>query len=154
MPLAQEQAASLASVTSTKQEKMVTSKKGGEEQGEDMEMREDTSLATVAEVEMVVGGGDVEAGGQKGKKDEAMVVEEGKGSDKEMMVHQCETWTSTLLQHVGNYELEWLGEDLALPILLMSAMLLQGYEERAAGIKRRFRRKLERVRKELLEAKA
>ncbi|KAG5721939.1 hypothetical protein E4T56_gene18400 [Termitomyces sp. T112] len=72
------------------------------------------------------------------------------------------TWTSMPLQQVGNDKLEWLGEDLALLTLLMSASLLHGYDKRvvvrydkrAVGVERQFWKELERVREELLDARA
>ncbi|KAG5351018.1 hypothetical protein C0989_008309 [Termitomyces sp. Mn162] len=82
MPLAQKQAASPALVALTKQQKMVTSNKKGEEQDEDVEMRVGTLLATVAKVEMVTSGGVVE-GGQE-VKEEAMEVEKDEESNEEV----------------------------------------------------------------------
>ncbi|KAG5350739.1 hypothetical protein C0989_009458 [Termitomyces sp. Mn162] len=69
-------------------------------------------------------------------------------------VEPAGTWSSTPLQQVNNNKLEWLGEDLAWPTLLMSAMLLWRYNKRVAGVERQFGREMEKAKEELLEARA
>ncbi|KAG5718385.1 hypothetical protein E4T56_gene8351 [Termitomyces sp. T112] len=64
------------------------------------------------------------------------------------------TWSNTLLQQVSNNKLEWLGEDLAWPTLLMPAILLADFDERAAGVEQQFQRELEAVREELVAVRA
>ncbi|KAG5729811.1 hypothetical protein E4T56_gene991 [Termitomyces sp. T112] len=140
MPLAHKQAASLTSVS--RQEV-------GEEE-RDVKMREKIPLAMVTEVEPVISRGEV---GKQEVKEGAMKIEKDEESEEESVVQQWGIWSSTLL-HLGNNELKWLGEDLALPTLLMLTMLLCGYNERAAGVEKHFRRELERVKKEFLNARA
>ncbi|KAG5723820.1 hypothetical protein E4T56_gene9885 [Termitomyces sp. T112] len=135
MLLCQKHAASPAWVALPKQQRMIASKEGEDGQ-EDMEMREKTPLATVAEVEPAASGGEVE--------EEAMEVEANKESNKEPVVQQWGIWTSMPLQQVGNDKLEWLSENLALPTPLMLAMLLRSYGKRAAEMEQRFQRELER----------
>ncbi|KNZ77755.1 hypothetical protein J132_03978 [Termitomyces sp. J132] len=115
MPLASKQAASLT---------LVASEEVGEK-GQDVEMRETTPLATVAEVEPLVSGGEVK--NRQEVKEKVVEVEKDEESKKELG-----TWSSTPLCQVGNNELKW-------------------YNERAAEIERQFRRELERMREELLE---
>ncbi|KAG5346733.1 hypothetical protein C0989_012176, partial [Termitomyces sp. Mn162] len=64
------------------------------------------------------------------------------------------TWSDTPLRQVGDDKLEWLGEDLGWPTPLTSAASLLDFDERAAGVERRFRRELEAAREELLAARA
>ncbi|KAG5349878.1 hypothetical protein C0989_001455 [Termitomyces sp. Mn162] len=103
-----------------------------EEETEDVEMRKKTPFATITKVKPVVSNGDIEA------EEEEMEVEKNEESKDEERVQQQGAWSSTPLQQISNNELEWLGEDLALPTPLVSAMLLQGYNERAAGVERWF----------------
>ncbi|KAG5725016.1 hypothetical protein E4T56_gene12514 [Termitomyces sp. T112] len=131
VPLAQKQAASPASVASAKQPQTVASEEG---EG-DVEMRETTPLATVAEAER-----------------EASNMEEERA--EEAKVWQRGTWSDTPLRQVGDDELEWLGEDLGWPTPLMSAALLVDFDKRVAGVERWFQRELEVARKELLAARA
>ncbi|KNZ81497.1 hypothetical protein J132_00463 [Termitomyces sp. J132] len=106
------------------------------EEGEgDVEMRETTPLATVAEAER-----------------EASNMEEERA--EEAKVWQRGTWSDTPLRQVGNDELEWLGEDLGWPTPLMSAASLVDFDERVAGVERWFQRELEVAREELLAARA
>ncbi|KAG5350021.1 hypothetical protein C0989_000615 [Termitomyces sp. Mn162] len=94
MPLAWKWAVTPSSVASTKQQKIVASERGREEQ-EDVEMREKTPLATVAEVEPAASRGEVE--GEQEVEEEAIEVEKDEESNEEIVVQWQETWTSTLL---------------------------------------------------------
>ncbi|KAG5350640.1 hypothetical protein C0989_010000 [Termitomyces sp. Mn162] len=107
--------------------------KEGEKETEDVEMREKTPLATIAEVEPAFSRGEV---GKKEMEVEAINKNE-EGKDEER-IRQREAWSSTLLQQVGYDELEWLGEDLAWLTLLMLAILLLGYNKRVAGVEWQF----------------
>ncbi|KAG5328549.1 hypothetical protein C0989_010359 [Termitomyces sp. Mn162] len=131
-PRALKRAASPSSVASAKRPRTVASEEGRE----DVEMRETTPLATVAEVEAVP------------------VATEEEERVEEIEVVRRGTWSDTPLRQVGDDELEWLGEDLGWPTPLTSAASLLDFDERAAGVERRFRRELEAAREELLAARA
>ncbi|KAG5349266.1 hypothetical protein C0989_004910 [Termitomyces sp. Mn162] len=139
VPLARKRAASPTSVTS----------KEGEG---DVEMRETTPLATVAEAEWEAS--NMEVKGKEELKAVPAMAEEDKEEKRaeEVKVQQWRTWSNTPLHQVGNDKLEWLGEDLGWPTLLMSAVLLADFDERAAGVEWRFQRELEAAREELLAA--
>ncbi|KAG5333761.1 hypothetical protein C0989_004912, partial [Termitomyces sp. Mn162] len=114
---------------------MVTSK---EEEG-DMEMRETTPLATVAEVEQEASNMEV-----KGKEEfEAAPATLKKDKEEEKRAKE-----------VGDDKLEWLDEDLDWLMLLTSAMSLADFDERVAGVEQQFQRELEAAREELLAAQA
>ncbi|KAG5336891.1 hypothetical protein C0989_011648 [Termitomyces sp. Mn162] len=144
VPLAQKRAASSASIASAKQPQTVASKEG---EG-DVEMRETTTLAIVAEVEQEAR--DMEVEGKEEFEAAPATIEE----DKEEEWAEEGTWSNTPLCQVGNNELEWLAEDLDWLMPLMSVMLLADFNERAAGVERRFQRKLEAAMEELLAARA
>ncbi|KAG5720953.1 hypothetical protein E4T56_gene889 [Termitomyces sp. T112] len=116
-----------------------------EEEG-DVEMREMTPLATIAEVEWEASNMEV-----KGE-EELKVVPVATEEDKEEESAEEGTWSDTPLRQVGNNKLEWLGEDLGWPTPLMSAALLADFDKRVAGVERQFQRELEAARKELLAA--
>ncbi|KNZ72325.1 hypothetical protein J132_04015 [Termitomyces sp. J132] len=116
---------------------MVTSK---EEEG-DMEMRETTPLATVAEVEQEASNMEV-----KSKEEfEAAPATLKKDKEEEKRAKEVE---------VGDDKLEWLDEDLDWLMLLTSAMSLADFDERVAGVEQQFQRELEAAREELLAAQA
>ncbi|KAG5715234.1 hypothetical protein E4T56_gene3015 [Termitomyces sp. T112] len=146
VPLAQKQAASPASVTSAKRPQMVASKEG---EG-DVEMRETTPLAMVAEVEQEAS--DMEVKGEEEFEAAPAAIKEDKEEEQaeEVEVRQWGTWSDTPLCQVGNNKLEWLGEDLGWPMPLTSVALLADFNERAAGVEQRFQRELEAAREELL----
>ncbi|KAG5735073.1 hypothetical protein E4T56_gene20512 [Termitomyces sp. T112] len=87
VPLAQKQVSSLMPVASAKRPRTVASEEG-EQEAEDVEMREMTPLSTVAEVEPMASRGEVEGEGEG--EAEAIEVNEDAG-----------TWSSTLLRQVG-----------------------------------------------------
>ncbi|KAG5333478.1 hypothetical protein C0989_005762, partial [Termitomyces sp. Mn162] len=141
VPLARKQAASPASVAS----------KEGE--GE-VEMRETTSLATVAEAEWEASNMEVK-GGEELKAVPAVAEEDQEEKRaEEVKVQQRRTWSNTPLRQVGDNKLEWLGEDLGWLTPLTSAASLVDFNERAAGVEWRFQRELEAAREELLAAQA
>ncbi|KAG5349696.1 hypothetical protein C0989_002345 [Termitomyces sp. Mn162] len=123
----------------------VTLARKQEEEG-DVEMREMTPLATIAEVEWEASNMEV-----KGK-EELKVVPVATEEDKEEESAEEGTWSDTPLRQVGNNKLEWLGEDLGWPTPLMSAALLADFDKRVAGVERQFQRELEAAREELLAA--
>ncbi|KAG5349007.1 hypothetical protein C0989_006573 [Termitomyces sp. Mn162] len=114
-----------------------------------VEMRETTSLATVAEAEQ-------EASNMEVKGKEELVAEEDKEEERaeEAKVQQRGTWSNTPLCQVGDNKLEWLGKDLGWPTPLTSVVLLVDFDERAAGVEWQFQRELEAAREELLAARA
>ncbi|KAG5721599.1 hypothetical protein E4T56_gene12894 [Termitomyces sp. T112] len=114
---------------------MVTSK---EEEG-DMEMRETTPLATVAEVEQEASNMEVKS------KEEFEAAPATLKKDKE---------EEKRAKEVGDDKLEWLDEDLDWLMLLTSAMSLADFDERVAGVEQQFQRELEAAREELLAAQA
>ncbi|KNZ80006.1 hypothetical protein J132_08006 [Termitomyces sp. J132] len=115
-----------------------------EEEG-DVEMREMTPLAMIAEVEWEASNMEV-----KGE-EELKVVPVATEEDKEEESAE-EVKSDTPLRQVGNDKLEWLGKDLGWPTPLMSAALLADFDKRVAGVERQFQRELEAARKELLAA--
>ncbi|KAG5715698.1 hypothetical protein E4T56_gene532 [Termitomyces sp. T112] len=145
-----ENGASPASVATAKRPQMVASEEG---EG-DVEMREITPLATVAAVEQEES--DMEVEGKKEFEAAPAAIEEDKVEEQveEVKVQRRGTWSDTPLRQVGSDELEWLGEDLGWPTLLMSAVLLADFDKRAAGVEQWFQRELEAARKELLVAQA
>ncbi|KNZ77822.1 hypothetical protein J132_03331 [Termitomyces sp. J132] len=145
VPLAQKQAASPTLVTSAKQPQMVASEEG---EG-DVEMRETTPLATVAEVEQEAS--DMEVEGKEELETVPATAEEGKEEERaeEAKVWQRGTWSDMPLCQIGDNKLEWLGEDLSWPMPLTSAVLLVDFDKRAAGVEQRFQRELEAAREEL-----
>ncbi|KNZ78374.1 hypothetical protein J132_01027 [Termitomyces sp. J132] len=141
VPLARKRAASPASVAS--------------EEGEgEVEMRETTPLATVAEAEREASNMEVKGGEEL--KAVLAVAEEDQEEKRaeEVKVRQRRTWSNTPLRHVGDNKLEWLGEDLGWLTLLTSVASLVDFNERAAGVEWRFQRELEAAREELLAAQA
>ncbi|KAG5349628.1 hypothetical protein C0989_002674 [Termitomyces sp. Mn162] len=85
-----------------------------------------------------------------------VAIKEDKEKDKgaeETRVQQWGTWSDTLLCQVGNNELEWLGKDLAWPMLLTSVALLEDFNKRVAGVEQQFQRELEAAREELVVAR-
>ncbi|KNZ82335.1 hypothetical protein J132_00150 [Termitomyces sp. J132] len=80
MPLAQKQVSSLMLVTSAKRPRTVASKEG-EQEAEDVEMREMTPLSMVAEVEPMASRGEVEGKGEG--EAEAIEVNEDAVKDEE-----------------------------------------------------------------------
>ncbi|KAG5726352.1 hypothetical protein E4T56_gene18915 [Termitomyces sp. T112] len=122
------------------------------EEGEkDMEMREMTPLATVAEVEREVS--DMEVKGKEEQEAATVASEEDKGENKGAEEAKG-IWSNMPLHQVGNDELEWLGEDLAWLTPLTLAASLSDFDKRAAGVEWRFQRELEVARKELVVARA
>ncbi|KAG5349799.1 hypothetical protein C0989_001832, partial [Termitomyces sp. Mn162] len=112
----------------TKQPRTITSK--GKE---DVEMRETTPLATVAEVEHKVS--DIEVKGEEEFEAALVTIEEEKNKvAKGTKIPQRGTWSNMPLHQVGNNELEWLGKDLAWPMLLTPATSLVDFDERVAGV--------------------
>ncbi|KNZ81207.1 hypothetical protein J132_02404 [Termitomyces sp. J132] len=73
---------------------------------------------------------------------------------KQLRSSTAGTWSSTLLQQLGDDKLEWLGKDLAWLTWLTLPTLLMDFNERAAGVERRFQRELEVAQEELLMARA
>ncbi|KNZ71717.1 hypothetical protein J132_07478 [Termitomyces sp. J132] len=144
-PQALKRAASPSSVASTKRPWTVASEEGRE----DVEMRETTPLATVAEVEA----SDMEIEGAEEVEAIPITTEEEERAEEVEVVRRG-TWSDTPLHQVGDDKLEWLGEDLGWPMPLTSAASLLDFDERAAGVERRFRRELEVAREELLAARA
>ncbi|KAG5335314.1 hypothetical protein C0989_001472 [Termitomyces sp. Mn162] len=142
--------ASPASVATAKRPQTVASEEG---EG-DVEMREMTPLATVAEVEQEES--DMEVEGKKEFEAAPAAIEEDKEEEQveEVKVQRRGTWSDTPLRQVGSDELEWLGEDLGWPTLLTSAVLLADFDKMAAGVEQWFQRELEAARKELLVAQA
>ncbi|KNZ78214.1 hypothetical protein J132_01739 [Termitomyces sp. J132] len=134
-PRARKRAASPSSVASAKRPRTVASEEGRE----DVEMRETTPLATVAKVEA----SDMEIEGEEEVEAVPVATEEEEWAEEVEVVRQ-----------VGDNKLEWLGEDLGWPTPLTSAASLLDFDERAAGVERRFRRELEAAREELLAARA
>ncbi|KNZ80698.1 hypothetical protein J132_04942 [Termitomyces sp. J132] len=128
MPLAQKCPASPDSVTSTKHPRTVASKEG---EG-NVKMRKMTPLATVAEVEWEVS--DMEVKGEGKLKAVAMIIEEKDKGAEETKVHQQEVWSNMLLCQVGDNELEWLGKDLAWPMLLTLVASLSDFNKRAVEV--------------------
>ncbi|KAG5330761.1 hypothetical protein C0989_008675, partial [Termitomyces sp. Mn162] len=129
---------------------MVASKEGEE----DVEMREMTPLAMVAEVEQEASNMEVE--GKEEFEAAPAPIEAGEEEERaeEVEVQRWGTWSDTPLCQVGDNKLEWLGEDLGWPTPLTSAASLVDFDERAAGVERRFQRELEAAREELLVARA
>ncbi|KNZ71519.1 hypothetical protein J132_09181 [Termitomyces sp. J132] len=122
------------------------------EEGEkDMEMREMTPLATVAEVEREVS--DMEVKGKEEQEAATVAIEEDKGEDKGAKEAKG-TWSNMPLHQVGDDELEWLGENLAWLMPLTLAASLSDFDKRAAGVEWRFQRELEVAREELVVARA
>ncbi|KAG5334164.1 hypothetical protein C0989_004236 [Termitomyces sp. Mn162] len=121
---------------------MVTSKEG---EG-DVEMRETTPLVTVAEVEWEASNMEVE--GKEELKAVPAAAEEDKEEERAEEVKR--TWSNTPLHQVGDNKLEWLGEDLSWPMLLMSAASLADFNERVAGVEQQFQWELEVAKEELL----
>ncbi|KNZ78067.1 hypothetical protein J132_02359, partial [Termitomyces sp. J132] len=144
-PQALKRAASPSSVASTKRPRTVASEEGRE----DMEMRETTPLATVAEVEA----SDMEIKGEKEVEAVPVATEEEERAEEVEVVRRG-TWSDTPLRQVGDDELEWLGKNLRWPMPLTLAASLLDFDERAAGVEQRFRRELEVAREELLAAQA
>ncbi|KAG5348871.1 hypothetical protein C0989_007611 [Termitomyces sp. Mn162] len=107
--------------------------------GEDVEMRETTPLAMVTKMEQEASDMEVEVVPIAAEEEER--AEEG-------------NWSNTPLCQVGDNELEWLGKDLGWPTPLTTAALLMDFDERVAGVERRFQRELEAAREELLAARA
>ncbi|KAG5348943.1 hypothetical protein C0989_007047 [Termitomyces sp. Mn162] len=135
-----------ASVASAKRPQTVASKEG---EG-DMEMRETTPLAMVAEVEREASNMEVE-----GKEEFEAAPAAIKEDEEEERAEEVKgTWSDTPLRQVGDDELEWLGEDLDWPTPLTSVALLADFNERAAGVERQFQRELEAAREELLTVRA
>ncbi|KAG5348890.1 hypothetical protein C0989_007411 [Termitomyces sp. Mn162] len=119
------------------------------EEGErNMEMREMTPLAMVAEVEQEASNMEI-----KGE-EELKVVPVATEEDKEEESAEEGTWSDTPLCQVGDNKLEWLGEDLGWLTLLRSVALLVDFNKRVAGVEWRFQRELEAAREELLVAQA
>ncbi|KNZ74951.1 hypothetical protein J132_05349 [Termitomyces sp. J132] len=128
VPLAQKQAASPASVASTKQPQTIASEEG-ERDASDMEVEgKEEFKATLATIE-------------EDKEEECAEEVEG-------------TWSDTPLCQIGNNKLKWLGEDLGWPMPLTSVVSLADFDERAAGVEWRFQRELEAAREELLAVQA
>ncbi|KAG5732286.1 hypothetical protein E4T56_gene11368 [Termitomyces sp. T112] len=142
VPLAQKQAASPASVASAKQPRMVASEEG---EG-DVEMREMTPLATVAEVKQEASNMEVKGEEEFEAAPAAIEKDEEEERAEEVKVDDGDT----PLRQVGDNELEWLGKDLGWPMPLMSVALLADFDKRAAGVEQQFQRELEAARKELL----
>ncbi|KAG5331229.1 hypothetical protein C0989_008248 [Termitomyces sp. Mn162] len=130
VPLAQKRAASPAPVTSAKRPQTVTSEEG---EG-DVEMREMTPLVMVAEVEQEAS--DIEVEGEEEFEAAPATIEEEWAED--VKGRRRGNWSNTPLRQVGDDELEWLGKDLGWPTPLMSAVSLADFDERAAGVERRF----------------
>ncbi|KAG5715371.1 hypothetical protein E4T56_gene8236 [Termitomyces sp. T112] len=128
-----------------KLEKVKVASKEGEG---DVEMREMTPLAMVAEVEPEAS--NMEVKGEEEFEAAPATIEE----DEEEEWAEEGTWSDTPLCQVGNNELEWLGEDLGWPTSLTSAASLADFDERAAGVERQFQRELEAAKEELLVAQA
>ncbi|KNZ71316.1 hypothetical protein J132_00042, partial [Termitomyces sp. J132] len=146
VPLARKRPASPSSVASAKRPRTVAN----EGEDEDVGMREATPLATVAEVEREASDMEVE-----GEEEEVVpVAAEEEEQAEEVEVVRRGTWSDTPLRQVGDDELEWLGEDLGWPTPLTTAASLLDFDERAAGVERRFQRELEAAREELLAARA
>ncbi|KAG5350391.1 hypothetical protein C0989_011257, partial [Termitomyces sp. Mn162] len=120
-----------------------------EEGKEDMEMREMTPLATVAEVEWEASDSDMEVKSKEEFKVVTVAIEENKGEGKGAEEAKG-TWSNMPLYQIGNNELEWLGEDLAWLMPLTPMASLSDFDERAAGVERRFQRELEAAREELV----
>ncbi|KAG5723850.1 hypothetical protein E4T56_gene9851 [Termitomyces sp. T112] len=137
LPLARKRTASSSSVTSAKRPQTVASEEGAG----DVEMRETTPLVTVVEAEREAS--DMEVEGEEELEAVPAAAEEDKG-----------TWSDTPLHQVGDDELEWLGKDLSWLTPLTAAASLMDFDERAAVVERRFQRKLEVAREELLAARA
>ncbi|KAG5348994.1 hypothetical protein C0989_006661 [Termitomyces sp. Mn162] len=95
----------------------------------DVEMRETTLLATVAEVECKAS--DMEVEGEEEFEAAPVTIEEEKD---EVAEGTKRTWSDMPLCQVGNNELEWLGKDLAWPTLLTPVTSLADFDERAAGV--------------------
>ncbi|KAG5729282.1 hypothetical protein E4T56_gene8060 [Termitomyces sp. T112] len=113
------------------------------EEGEgDVEMRETTPLAMVAEVEQEAS--NMEVKGKEEFKAAPVTIEEDKEEDKE----------AGEVKQIGNDKLEWLGKDLAWPMPLMLAASLADFDERAAGVEQQFQRELEVAKEELIVARA
>ncbi|KAG5331595.1 hypothetical protein C0989_007855 [Termitomyces sp. Mn162] len=144
VPLAQEQVASPAPVASAKRPRTVANKEG---EG-NVEMREMTPLATVAEVEQEAS--DMEVEGEEEFEAAPATIE----ADKEEEWVEEGTWSNTPLYQVGDNELEWLGKDLGWPTPLTSVASLADFNERVAGVEQQFQRELEAAREELLAAQA
>ncbi|KAG5717881.1 hypothetical protein E4T56_gene1440 [Termitomyces sp. T112] len=145
LPLAQKRTASPSLVASAKRPWMVASKEGAG----DVEMRETTPLATVAEAEREASDMEVE-----GKEELEAVPATAEEDKKERAEEAKGTWSNTPLRQVGDDELEWLGEDLGWLTPLTAVALLMDLNERAAVVEWRFQRELEAVREELLAARA
>ncbi|KAG5332104.1 hypothetical protein C0989_007237 [Termitomyces sp. Mn162] len=119
-----------------------------EEGEEDMEMRETTPLAIVAEVEREVS--DMEVKGKEEFKATPAAIKE----DKEEERAEKGTWSNMPLRQVGDDELEWLGKDLGWPTPLTSVASLADFDKRAAGVEWWFQRELKAAWEELLVARA
>ncbi|KNZ73980.1 hypothetical protein J132_08874 [Termitomyces sp. J132] len=150
VPLAWKQAASPALIASAKRPQTVTSKEG---EG-DVEMRETTLLATVAEVEWEAS--NMEVKGEEELEAVPAVAEEDKEEERaeEAKVRRRGTWSDMPLHQVSDDKLEWLGKDLGWPTLLTSVVSLVDFDKRAAGVEWRFQRELEAAKEELLAAQA
>ncbi|KNZ76014.1 hypothetical protein J132_00289 [Termitomyces sp. J132] len=108
---------------------MVTSKEG---EG-DVEMREMTPLAMVAEVEQEAS--DMEVESKEEFEAAPATIKEDKEEERAKEVE--ETWSNTPLRQVGDNKLEWLDSD-----------------KRVAGVEWQFQRELEAAGEELLAAQA
>ncbi|KNZ78241.1 hypothetical protein J132_01219 [Termitomyces sp. J132] len=116
----------------------------------DVEMKETTLLATVAEVEREAS--DMEV---KGKEEFEAAPAAIKEDEEEERAEEVKgTWSNTPLCQVGNNELEWLGEDLGWLTPLTSAVSLADFDERVAGVEQQFQRELKAAREELLAVQA
>ncbi|KAG5723257.1 hypothetical protein E4T56_gene252 [Termitomyces sp. T112] len=125
---------------------MVTSKEG---EG-DVEMREMTPLAMVAEVEQEAS--DMEVESKEEFEAAPATIKEDKEEERAKEVE--ETWSDTPLRQVGDNKLEWLGEDLGWLTPLMSVASLADSDKRVAGVEWQFQRELEAAGEELLAAQA
>ncbi|KAG5728051.1 hypothetical protein E4T56_gene19490 [Termitomyces sp. T112] len=79
----------------------------------------------------------MEVEGEEEFKATPVAMEEDKEEDEgagEVKVQQQGTWSDTPLWQVGNDELEWLGKDLAWPMLLMPAASLADFDKRVAEV--------------------
>ncbi|KAG5729495.1 hypothetical protein E4T56_gene4633 [Termitomyces sp. T112] len=106
-------APAVASASDTAKHPVVASEEG---EG-DVEMRETTPLAIVAEVEQEASNMEVE--GEEEFEATPAAIEE----DEEEEWAKEGIWSDTLLRQVGDDELEWLGKDLGWPTPLMEELL-------------------------------
>ncbi|KAG5726822.1 hypothetical protein E4T56_gene587 [Termitomyces sp. T112] len=86
---------------------------------------------------------DMEVKGEEEFEAALVTIKEDKEKDKGAEETRVQQW-------VGNDELEWLGKDLAWPMLLTLAALLEDFNERVAGVEQQFQRELEAAREELV----